>query len=433
MLTIWGAKRRYCDGVSRRDFLRIGALGATLTLADLLRGQAQASGRGAGLAKTKSLGHKAAIMIYLPGGPSHMDMYDLKPAAPKEYRGEFNPIKTNVAGIDICEHFPKQAAIMDKLAIIRSVSGAVEEHSDAQTFSGWSEQQNRNVGRPSLGAVVSKLRSSEAVDVPQFVSLRGMSRGLEPGYLGVAHRAFTPNGPGMANLKLPSSVARDRLEDRKSLLSSFDQMRRDVDATGTMIGLDSFTSKAFEIVTSGTIRKALDLAQEDPRVRDRYGKATQFLTARRLVEAGVGCVTLQIGGWDTHGDNFRTLKRQLPEVDQAVAALVEDLYARGLDQDVVVVMWGEFGRTPRINGSAGRDHWPTVMSCLLSGGGLKMGQAIGASSARGEYPKDRPCSVQSVVATLYRVLGIDPAMTFTSGTGRPTHLLDDRNVVGELV
>ncbi len=426
MLTIWGAKRQFCDGISRRDFMRIGAFGATLTLADMLRANAHA-------ARSKSLGHKAAIMIYLPGGPTHMDTYDLKPNAPKEYRGEFNPIKTSVAGIEICELMPKQAAIMDKLAIIRSVSGAVEEHSDAQTFSGWSEQQNRNVGRPSLGAVLSKLRSGDAVDVPQFVSLRGLSRGLEPGYLGVAHRAFQPNGPGMANLKLPSSVSFDRLEDRKTLLSSFDQMRRDVDASGTMIGLDSFTSKAFDIVTSGTIRKALDLDQEDPKVRDRYGKATQFLTARRLVEAGVGCVTLAIGGWDTHGDNFRTMRRQLPDVDQAVSALVEDLYARGLDQDVVVVMWGEFGRTPRINGGAGRDHWPTVMSCLLSGGGLRMGQVVGASSARGEYPKDRPCSVQSILATIYRALGIDPSMTFASGNGRPIHLLDERNPVAELL
>jgi hypothetical protein len=428
MLTIYGNQRRFCDGISRRDFLRVGAFGATLTLADMLRLQA-----GPGATGPKARPHKAAIMIYLPGGPSHLDTYDLKPDAPKEFRGEFKPIPTNVAGIDICELFPKQAALMDKMAIIRSVSGAVEEHSDAQVMSGWSEQQNRNVHRPSLGAVVSKLRGSTAADIPPFVSLRGMSQGLEPGYLGVAHRAFTSNGPGMANLKLPSSVNLQRLDDRKTLLASFDQMRRDVDASGTMTGLDAFTSRAFEIVTSGRIRQALDLSKEDPRVRDRYGKATQFLTARRLVEAGVGCVTLAIGGWDTHDQNFQNLRRQLPEVDQAVSALIEDLHRHGLEQDVLVVMWGEFGRTPKINPQAGRDHWPAVMSCLLAGGGLRMGQAIGASSSRAEYPKDRPCSLQSIVATVYHVLGVDPAMTFNSDSGRPIHLLDERQPVAELI
>ena len=425
MLTIWGPKRRFCDGINRRDFLRIGALGGTLTLAEMLRGQAL----GAKAAKRA----KAAIMIYLPGGPTHMDTYDLKPNAPAEYRGEFKPIPTNVPGIDICELMPKQAAMMDKFSIIRSVAGIREEHSDAQVMSGWSEQENRNVGRPSLGAVVSKFRSDGNPDIPQFVSLRGLTPGLEPGYLGVANRAFVPSGPGLNNLRLPGTVGLDRLEDRKTLLAGFDKMRRDVDASGSMTGLDAFTSRAFEIVTSGTIRSALDLSKEDPRVRDRYGKSTQFLTARRLVEAGVGCVTLAIGGWDTHTDNFRTLRKQLPEVDSAVTALVEDLHRLGMEQDVTVVMWGEFGRTPRVNGGAGRDHWPSVMSCLLAGGGMKMGQVIGSSSARGEYPKERPCRVQNIIATLYHVLGIDPAMQFTSGGGRPISVLDEREPIAELV
>jgi hypothetical protein len=426
MLTLHGPSQRFCDGLHRRDFLRIGAFGGALTLAELLRGQAR------GAAQTKRA--KAAIMIYLPGGPTHLDTYDLKPNAPAEYRGEFKPIPTNVSGIEICELLPKQAAMMDKLAIIRSVNGIVEEHSDAQVMSGWGEGQNRNVNRPSVGAVVSKLRGSTAEGgIPPFVSLRGLSKGMEPGYLGVAHRAFTPEGPGMANLRLPGGVTLDRLEDRKTLLAGFDQMRRDVDATGTMAGLDAFAQRAFDIVTSGAIRKALDVTQEDPRTRDRYGKAKQFLLARRLVEAGVGCVTLAIGGWDTHSDNFKTMKRQLPEVDNAVSTLVEDLHRKGLADDVAVVMWGEFGRTPRVNSSAGRDHWAPVMSCLLAGGGLKTGQVIGSTSARGEYAKDRPCSVQSVLATIYHTLGVDPAMTFTSDTGRPNYLLDDRNPVAELI
>ncbi len=430
MLTIWGGKRRFCDGLNRRDFLRIGAFGGALTLADLLRGQAHAS---PAAARTKAVPQKAAIMIYLPGGPSHMDMYDLKPDAPQEFRGEFKPIKTSVPGIDICELMPQQAAIMDKMAIIRSVAGAVDEHSDAQVMSGWTENQNRTVGRPSLGAVVSKLRGAANPEIPPFISLRGQTFGLEPGYLGVANRAFTPDGTGLANLKLHGSVDANRLEDRKALLGSFDQMRRDVDASGTMHGLDAFNSRAFEIILSGTIRNALDLSKEDPRVRDRYGKHPQFLTARRLVEAGVGCVTLAIGSWDTHDNNFRQLRNQLPKLDTALSALITDLCNRGLDKDVAVVMWGEFGRTPKINGAQGRDHWPAAMSCVLAGGGLKMGQVIGATSARGEHPRERPCSVQSIIATLYHVFGIDPAMTFNSPSGRPIHLLDHRNPVQELI
>jgi len=427
MLTIWGSKQGFCDGISRRNFLKIGALGATLTLADVLRAQA-----GSAASRTKANPSKAAIMIYLPGGPSHMDMYDLKPDAPKEYKGEFNPIKTNVDGIQICELFPRQAAMMDKLAIIRSIK-SVDEHSDSLVMTGYGEGANRNVGHPSFGSVISRLRGSKQMDVPPFMSLRGMGPGTEPGYLGVAHRPFTPDGPGMANLRLPGSVDLTRLEDRKSLLAGFDTMRREVDASGTMNGLDAFTGRAFEIVTSGTIRNALDLTREDPRVRDRYGKATQFLMARRLVEAGVGCVTLAVGSWDTHGDNFKTLRNQLPDVDAAVSALVEDLHQRGLDQDVSVVMWGEFGRTPRINGGAGRDHWAPVMSALLAGGGLKMGQVIGTSSSRGEYPKDRPVTPSNVLATIYHAMGIDPAMTYPNGNGRPMSLLDEREKIDELI
>jgi hypothetical protein len=376
---------------------------------------------------------KAAILIYLPGGPSQLDTYDPKPAAPLEYRGEFAAIPTRVPGIAVCELFPKQAALMDQLAVVRSVTGAADEHSDAQVMSGWTEGQNRNAGRPALGAALSKLRGAAVPGMPPFVSLRGLTKGLEPGFLGVAHRAFTPFGPGMANLQLPPSVTLERLEDRKALLKGFDRLRHDVDASGTAAGLDALTARAFEVVTSGAVRKALDVEAEDPRVRDRYGKATAFLTARRLVEAGVGCVTLAVGGWDTHGNNFRTLRRQLPEVDAAVATLVEDLRRRGLDKDVVVVMWGEFGRTPRINRAAGRDHWPAVMSCLVAGGGLQMGQAVGSSSARGEYAKDRPVHVQNVLATVYHALGIDPALTFNDASGRPVPLLEDPRPVEELV
>jgi uncharacterized protein (DUF1501 family) len=260
-----------------------------------------------------------------------------------------------------------------------------------------------------------------------------MSRGSEPGYLGIAHRPFTPSGPGNANLKLANGVSLDRLDDRKSLLASFDDTRRDIDASGTMRGMDSYTEKAIEMVTAGVVRSALDIKKEDRKTLDRYKGVEQFLTARRLVEAGVGCVTLSIGGWDTHGQNFQTLKRQLPKVDQGIANLISDLHDRGMGEDVITVMWGEFGRTPKVNSNAGRDHWSPVMSALIAGGGLRMGQAVGASTAKGERPKDRPLSVPQVLSTIYRQLGIDPAMTFPNGSGRPMYILDDREPVKELV
>jgi hypothetical protein len=422
MLTLWGSRQSYCDGISRRNFLKIGAFGAALTLSDMLRLRAQAG----------SSSNKAAIMIYLPGGPSHMDMYDLKPDAPKEFAGEFKPIKTNVEGCQICEHFPLQAKMWDKLAAIRSII-SVDEHSDSLVMTGYSQNVNRLANHPSFGSVVSKLRGTGHGDVPPFVSLRGMSTGTEPGYLGIAHRPFTPSGPGANNLRLSNGMTARRMEERKGLLEGFDDIRRDIDASGTMSGMDSFTSRAFEMVASGKVRTALDLTKEDAATRERYKGVEQFLTARRLVEAGVGCVTLSIGGWDTHGQNFVTLKRQLPMVDKGIANLIQDLHDRGMDKDVVTVMWGEFGRTPKINNNAGRDHWAPVMSALIAGGGLKMGQMIGSSTARGERPKDRPYRVSQVLSTIYQALGINPAMTFPNGSGRPMHILDDRDPVTELL
>ena len=332
MLTLWGAREKFCDGLSRRNFLKIGALGAgalgvNLSLAEILRLRAQA-----GTASTTR--NKAAILIYLPGGPSHMDMYDLKPEAPKEFRGEFKPIATNVPGVQICEHFPMQAKMWDKLACIRSIV-SVDEHTDTLVMTGYPIDVNRTANHPSFGAVVSKMRSNLTVDVPPFVSLRGMSRGSEPGYLGIAHRPFSAGGPGLQDLKMASGVDQARLEGRKGLLNTFDDVRREIDGSGTMAGIDSYTSKAIDMVVSGAVRTALDLNKEDPKVRERYKGVETFLTARRLVEAGVGCVTLSIGGWDTHGQNFKSLAKQLPLVDRGVANLIQDLHDRGLAQDVV--------------------------------------------------------------------------------------------------
>jgi hypothetical protein len=378
---------------------------------------------------------KAAIMVFLPGGPSHIDMWDPKPDAPAEFRGEFKAIPTSVPGVHICEHMPLQARMMDKLAVVRSLV-SVDEHSDSLVMTGYTENVNRTAAQgqhPSFGAVVSRLRSG-ATDIPPFVSLRGMSIGTEPGYLGVAHRPFTADGPGLRNLRPANGVTAERMGDRRDLLEAFDTARREIDASGTMHGMDAFAQRAFDMIASGAVRKALDLRQEDPRVRDRYKGVEQFLTARRLVEAGVGCVTLGYGGWDTHGSNFKELKRMLPGLDRGIANLIQDLHDRGMQDEVVTVVWGEFGRTPKINNSdAGRDHWAPVMSALVAGGGLRMGQAVGASSARGEYPKERPYKVPHLLATLYRAMGIDPAMTFPSGNGRPMHILDDRDLVTELV
>jgi hypothetical protein len=434
MFTLLGDKQHCCNGLHRRNFLKIGAFGAGLTLADLLRSKALAD-RSPAVPQSA----KAAIMVYLPGGPSHLDTYDLKPNISMEFRGEFRPIATCVPGVTICEHFPRQARIFDKLAVIRSVV-AIEEHSDSQVSTGFSDAVNRSARHPSFGSVVSRLRGQRVATVPSFVSLRGLTSGLEPGYLGVAHRAFTLDGPGLEDLNLPDAVTSQRVRERRNLLESFDDVRREIDASGTMSGMDAFTARAFDMVASGTVRQGLDLTREDPRVRDRYRGVEQFLTARRLVEAGVGCVTLSVGGrldanWDTHAQNFPTLRRLLPELDLGVSNLVEDLCDRGMDQDVVTVVWGEFGRSPRIfgGGGGGREHWPAVMSALVAGGGLNMGQAVGSSTARGEHPAAGRCTVPQVLSTLYRAIGIDPAQTFPNLAGRPMHIVEDREPIRELL
>ena len=429
MLSFLGRSQKFCDGLSRRNFLQLGAFGAGVTLADVLR--VQAATKKANPSATTSA-PKAAIMIYLPGGPSHMDMYDLKPDAPAEFRGEFKPISTNVPGIQISEHMPMQAKMFDKLAVVRSLT-SVDEHSDSLVMTGYPERTNVTAEHPSFGAVMSKIRGGAGASVPPFVSLRGMSRGTEPGFLGVAHRPFTPSGPGNANLKLVNGVDTGRLDERRSLLGAFDDARRENDASGTMAGIDSYAERAFDLVMSGATRKALDLKQEDAKTLERYKGVEHFLTARRLIEAGVGFVTLSYGGWDTHGNNFTQLKKQLPMLDRGIANLIQDLHDKGMQDDVVTVVWGEFGRTPKINGTAGRDHWSPAMSALVAGGGLKMGQAVGATTAKGERPKDSPYTASQLMSTLYRAVGIDPAQTFPNGSGRPMYVLDDRAPIKELV
>jgi hypothetical protein len=446
MLTIWGKQQRPSGGVTRRELLRVGALGfGGLTLADLLRLRAQGG-------QSRSP-HKAVIMIYLCGAPPHQDTYDLKPDAPVEYRGEFKPIKTNVSGFEVCELMPLQAKIADKLTVIRNLRAlATDTHMPEELLSGFpfgpvlgGPFSLKPGTRPTFGSVVSKLRPANGTNLPPYVSLdmgrmpHGFRRplDLEPAFLGVAHQPFDPSSPeGMADLRLPGGVTRDRLEDRRQLLGAFDGLRRDLETTrGTFDGMDRFTARALDIATSPRVRDAFDVSKEPDKVRQRYGKLTRFLQARRLAEAGVSVVSvLAPGYWDTHSDNFKTMRQLLPQLDRGVHALVTDLHDRGLSRDVAVVVWGEYGRTPKVNRNAGRDHWPQAMFALVAGGGLKMGQVIGATTARAERPVGRSYVPQNLLATLYReVFGIDPGATLPDHTGRPIYLLDERESIEELV
>jgi hypothetical protein len=444
MLTIYGsAHRQFCDRINRRGFLKIGALGlgaGALSLADVLRAEAAAG----------TTGHKAVIHIFLGGGPPHQDMWEIKTEAPSEIRGEFRPIPTKVPGIQIGEVFPQIASIMDRCAVIRSVVGAVDAHEPYQCHTGWTRQSLATLGgRPCLGSALSKLAGPVDRSVPPFVGLANAGVWKDPGtpgFLGPTYLPFQPDGQGMANMKL-NDVTLERLADRKQLRASFDGFRRIVDAEGKAGAFDAFTERAFDVLTSSRLLEALDLSKEDPRVRERYGtgKPYQFqydgaptdnehlLIARRLVEAGVRCVTTTYGRWDSHGANFALVRDHGSKLDQGFSALVEDLEARGMLDDVTVIAWGEFGRTPRINKEAGRDHWPQVSCALLAGGGMKTGQAIGSTDRLGGYAYSRPVHVQEVVATLYHNLGIDTASTtIKDPTGRPQYLVE-QGPISELV
>jgi hypothetical protein len=435
MLTIAGPSSRFCDGLSRRNFLRIGGLAlGGLGLSDLLRAESAS-----GIRRS----HKAIIMIYLPGGPPHQDTFDIKVDAPSEIRGEFKPTRTNVPGIEICEHLPLIAKMADKLAFLRSIVGAEDNHYDYQCLTGRLKRTEPPGGWPSIGSVVSKLQGATHPAVPPFVGLEPTMQhkpynASGPGFLGVPHRSFRPAGEGKADMVL-NGVTLDRLNDRKTLLASFDQFRRDVDSSGAMEGLDAFNQQAFGVLTSSKLLNALDLDREDKRIVERYGKGDpkphgdaapmlteQFLMARRLVEAGARFVTVAFGFWDYHGKNFDNARRDLPLLDRGVTALVQDLHERGLDKDVSVIVWGEFGRTPTINKDGGRDHWPRVSCGLLAGGGMKTGQAIGATDRLGGEASERPVHFQEVFATLYHNIGIDVnKATIHDLTGRPQFLVDN--------
>lgn len=432
---------RFCDGLSRRQFLQIGGLAmGGMALPEILRAEQKAGIRNS---------HKAIIMVFLPGGPPHQDMFDLKPDAPPEIRGEFKPIKTNVSGIEICEHMPRLAKMMDKFAIIRSLVGARDEHASTICNSGYSMAETSQNHAPCLGSVVSKLQGQVDKTVPAFVGLSvkmGHAPWADPGdsgFLGLEHAPLMPDGPLMADMAL-KGITLDRLQDRQRLLTSVDRFRKGVDSVK---GLDALKDRAFGILTSSKLVNALDFAKEDPKVVERYGQGTkgnvddggpcwnhQFLAARRLVEAGVRCVTLGYGRWDFHGNNFGQLKQYLPMLDQGLTAMVQDIYDRGMDKDVSVVVWGEFGRTPRVNKDAGRDHWPRVSCALVSGGGMRTGQVIGSTNKFAEEADERPVHYKEVLATLYNRMGINVEETSVPDSlNRPHYLLNGYDPLPELV
>ncbi len=439
-------RRTLCNGVSRRGFLRMGSLAVGgLALPQLLQRESAAGIRSS---------QKSVIMVYLCGGPPHQDMYDIKTDAPAEVRGEFDPIATNVPGIEICQLMPRLAAMMDKLIPIRTIVGCRDEHAGYQCFTGHLSQNEPAGGWPHFGATVSRLQGPALPGVPPFVSLCYTTQHKpynEPsgGFLGLGHSSFRPTGPGRDDLVL-QGITTDRLGDRRSLLESVDNFRRHWDGKGAMDGIDVFTQRAMGILTSSDLFDALDISKEDPTVRDRYGfdnpnqpkgdgaprVPQNLLLARRLVEAGVRIVTVNYSFWDWHGQNFKNAREELPVFDQGISALVEDLYLRGLEKDVTVVVWGEFGRTPKINKDAGRDHWPRVSSALLAGGGMRAGQVLGATDRLGGEPIDRPVTFEEVHSTIFHNLGINlgSAPRMFDFRGRPQNLVDpDIRPIRELV
>ena len=430
MLTVRGRQHHLCGGVSRREFLRVGGLGAGgLSLATLLKAQATAG------PTTKR--PKSVIYIVLNGGPSHIDTWDPKPDAPVEYRGEFNTIPTKLPGIRFCEHMPRQAEMLDKLALLRGVQSVENDHYLSEVYTGLPRVSGK---RPAFGSVVSRLAESSAAISP-YVCLNELGAEpfeyQKPHYAGPAHAPFRPFGDALENLAPVKSI--DRLMDRRALLDGFSRLQRYVEKTDVQNGLDRFQAQALQMITSPEVRQAFDLSLEPKSTFEKYGRGKythqanksilydwetkHFVLARRLVEAGVRVVTMTYGRWDSHGDNFGLVRDHGGKLDQCLSALIEDLTERGMIDDVTVIAWGEFGRTPRINASAGRDHWPQVSCAFMAGGGLRGGQAIGATNRLGEYAKDRPVHFQEIFATLYRGLGIAPESTLLyDPTGRPQHL-----------
>lgn len=449
MLTYWGREQRFCDKIGRREFLRAGALGLSgLTVADVLRLRAEAP---------SSKPTRSVIMVCLAGGPSHLDMYDLKPDAPSEYRGEFKPIHSNVTGFDLCEHLPLQAQIADKLALVRTVQFFEPmQHELEEVYTGFP----KSAKRPTLGSVISRFSHSDR-NLPSYVSLEysnGLTSYESPHYMGAVHAPLhIAGGDGVYNLGIRPGMSTNRHSERRDLLQTMDSVRRSLDANREVQDVDAYTARALDIISSSKVRDAFDLSKEPEHVLKRYGKrddkfiyvgkeadsvwdSQKFLLARRLVEAGVPIVTLRMGLWDHHGNVIQqvggvsiwhSLKSALPLLDRSIHALVTDLHERGLDREVLVLVWGEFGRTPKIS-LAGRDHWPEASFALFAGA-VKTGQVVGQTDIHGERPITRAVTAQNVIGTLYHALGIDYEQLVNDFAGRPRQLLDNGRPISELI
>lgn len=432
-----------CDGITRRDFLRVGSLTAFgLSMAGILEAHADT---------VKTAGGKAAarkdvsiILLWLGGGPSHVDTFDPKPDAAQEYRGPFGVIPTNVKGIQLSEHLPKLAQQMDKFSILRSVTSPDGNHETATHYMLTGYPFNPAIEYPAYGSVLAREKGFQN-DMPPYVFFGGLPfQHGTGGYMGATYNPFQingdPNNPGFSvqDVTPPGGVDAIRLDRRRLLRDALDDWQRDKEtaskATKTM---DEFYSRAFSLVTSPVAKKAFNLKEEPDKLRDEYGRhyfGQSCMLARRLVEAGVRCVSIQFGGWDTHENNFNALKGWLlPPLDQGYAALLKDLQGRGMLDSTLVVCMGEFGRTPRINASAGRDHWSSSMTVCMGGGGVKTGQVVGSSDARAENPKDRPIRVEDVAATIYKAVGIDAEKAYMSPQERPIKINYDGTPIQELV
>ena len=433
---------KLCDGVSRREFLRIGGLAmGGLTLRDLLAAEARAGTRQS---------HKSVIMVYLVGGPPHQDMWDMKPDAPVEVAGPMRPTHTNVPGIELCDLLPQLAQRADRLAVVRSIVDSQADHDAHQCFTG--QRPGRGVpagGWPQFGSVVAKVLGPVDQAVPPFASLcytctHGPYNEPGPGFLGVGQTPLQSRGPSRETMVL-QGVTPARLGDRRALLAGVDTLRRDIDQAKKLTGMDEITEQALNILTSSRLADALDLSKEDPKLVARYGTGNEkimiddngaprvpqsFLLARRLVEAGCRVVTLNYSKWDWHGGPnnsiFQREREDFPIFDNGLATLLDDLRDRGMDKDVTVIVWGEFGRTPVISPIVGRDHWPKVNSALLAGGGMRTGQIIGATDRLGGEAIERPVTFGEIFATLYHNLGLSSNLTLPDHHGRPQYVVENQ-------
>jgi hypothetical protein len=432
MWNLFGNSRRYCDGMSRRSLMQIGGLAVGgLTLADLMAAEAASPAKR----------HKSVIMVYLSGGMPHQDTFDLKPEAPVEVRGEFKPIATTVPGIEFCELLPKLSMVADRCSIVRSIVGQRDEHSSFQNLTGYTMGEVQRDGIPNFGSIVSRMEGPTSPVTPPFVDLFPTMQhrpynSTGAGYLGSAYNQVRADGEDLASMRL-RYVEGQQFAERRSLLGQLDSFRRHVDAR-SLDNMDESYRRAFDVLTSSRLVDAMNVENEDPKVRARYGRGSsahlgdgaptwndQLLVARRLVEAGVRVVTVAYGFWDTHGNNFGHLRQHLPTFDTGISALVEDIYARGLDEDVSIVVWGEFGRTPKINDKAGRDHWAPVQAALFAGGGMPVGQVIGSTDKTAAYAADRPIHYRDVLATIYHNLGIDSTLYVRDQADRPVRILPE--------